>query len=270
MQLEWFDRWLKDSPHEVESFSGEAPLRVIEPGGHSYRTAAYPLADAQRLRLHMRSEGRLTVDTPDGAEPSDSVYYLPLGPACTTSTVQFAAGIGAEDCLRPQRRAERSLNEMTYSTEVLDAPLRLAGPILASLVASSSRPDAVFHVTIEDVGPDGRSIGLTGGAQLASLRAIDEGRSWFDPSGELLRPHHLLTEESSSPVPIGEPVRYQIEIRPPFATVPIGHRLRLRISTADFPHVVALADAAALQGGHQELLHSAATDSYVDLSVRPG
>lgn len=268
LQLEWFDRWLKDSPHADESFSGEAPFRVIEPGGSSYRASTYPLADVERVRLNLRSGGRLTADGPDGDEPADRVHYLPIGPTCTASTVQFAAGIGARECLRPLRRAERSLNEMTYSTDVLDEPLQLAGPVTMSLVASSTRREAVFHVTVEDVGPDGRSIGVTGGAQLGSLRSVDPARSWFDESGELLRPHHPLTEESSSPVPIGEAVRYQIEVRPVFTTVPAGHRLRLRISTADFPHSLALGDAAALQGGQQELIHDRSRPSYVDLSVR--
>ncbi len=270
VQLEWFDRWLKDSPPDRGGEREGGPLRVIEPGGVTYDAAAYPLADAPTSRLWLREGGRLTADAPSAEEPTDSIVYLPFGPACTASTVQFAAGIGADDCLRPLRRATRSLNEITYGTDPLADPLQLAGPILVSLVASSSRPEAVFHVTVEDVGPDGKAMGLTGGSQLASMRAVDPSRSWFDPAGELLRPHHLLTREASEPVPVGEPVRYQIEVRPAFATIPAGHRLRLRISTADFPHVLALADAVALQGGRQMLHHDSEQPSYVDVSVRSG
>lgn len=283
VQLEWFDRWLKDAPPDRGdagadldagpsdvALSEGGPLHVIEPGGARYDAATYPLADAAPRRLWLREGGRLTSDAPSAEEPTDSIAYLPLGPACTASTVQFAAGLGADDCLRPVRRATRSLNEITYGTDPLADPLQLAGPILVSLVASSDRPDAVFHVTVEDVAPDGKAMALTGGAQLASMRALDLSRSWFDPSGELLRPHHLLTREASEPVPVGEPVRYQIEVRPAFATVPAGHRLRLRISTADFPHVVALADAAALAGGRQMLHHDIEQASYIDVSVRAG
>lgn len=283
VQLEWFDRWLKDAPsdgrHGISASDadssavagqGGGPLHVIEPGGASYDASTYPLADAPTRRLWLREGGRLTPDAPISDEPTDSIAYLPLGAACTPSTVQFAAGLGAKDCLRPQRRVERSLNEITYGTDVLEEPVQLAGPILVSLVSSSSRPEAVFHVTVEDVGPDGKAMAITGGAQLASMRAVDASRSWYDASGELLRPHHPLTREASEPVPVGEPVRYQIEVRPAFATVPAGHRLRLRISTADFPHVLALADAAALQGGRQTLHHDSERASYIDVSVRAG
>ena len=140
--------------------------------------------------------------------------------------------------------------------------------VLASLAATSSSPDVLFSVTVEDVAPDGTSMGLTGGAILGSMRALDDSRSWTDAQGRLVRPHQLLTAAARQPVPVGEAVRYPVEVRPAFVTVPAGHRLRLRVSTADFPHFLPLADMAGLAGGHQDLHHSVAQPSYLDLSVR--
>ena len=44
LQLRWFDRWLKGVDNGVEKTT--TPLHVIEPGGATYDTASYPVADA--------------------------------------------------------------------------------------------------------------------------------------------------------------------------------------------------------------------------------
>ncbi|MCB1268887.1 MAG: CocE/NonD family hydrolase [Microthrixaceae bacterium] len=276
VQLAWFDRWLKDVPHDERQTEGEqsadgdpaAPLRVIEPGGTTYDAATYPLVDAPLERLYLRADGRLDPEPPGTDEPSDGVDYFPLGDPCTASTVQFAAGLGAKDCLVPRPTVPEAPNEVTFSTDPLAEPLTLAGPVLASLAATSNSPDVLFSVTVEDVAPDGTSMGLTGGAILGSMRALDDSRSWTDAQGRLVRPHQLLTAAARQSVPVGEAVRYPVEVRPAFVTVPAGHRLRLRVSTADFPHFLPLADMAGLAGGHQDLHHSVAQPSYLDLSVR--
>ena len=43
----------------------------------------------------------------------------------------------------------------------------------------------------------------------------------------------------------------------------------LRIATADFPHLIPLADAADLAGGTYQLHHDAVEASFIDLPVRP-
>lgn len=276
IQLAWFDRWLKDTPsstppepHAPEPHaSGPEPIQIVEPGGNTYGAATYPLADAGVGRLWLRSEGELSSDAPDAVEEPDTINYFPLGPTCTVSTVQFAAGLGAKDCLRPQRRVESSWNETTYTTEPLGEDLQLAGPIGLSLWVTSSRSETLLTVTLEDVAADGTSMDITGGAQLGSLRQLDPERSWPSPDGGYLLPYRPLTKASASRVPTGEPVRHDIEVRPAFTTVPKGHRLRLRVSTADFPHIVPLADAANLAGGRYRLHHEPGASSFIDLSVR--
>lgn len=270
VQLEWFDRWLKHDGAAADGGGGVGPLRVIEPGGATYDSGTYPLAEAPLTRLWLRDQGRLAPDPAATAEGSDGLDHFPIGAACTASTVQFAAGLGAEDCLKPLPARDDLPNEVTYSTAPLTESLTLAGPIVASLAVRSTSTDVLLSVTVEDVAPDGTAMGLSGGAMLGSLRALDEARSWFDDRGTLLRPHQVLTAEARRPVPVGEVVRYPVEVRPAFVTVPAGHRLRLRVSTADFPHILPLADMGGLAGGHQDVLLGGADPSYLDLSVRRG
>ena len=194
--------------------------------------------------------------------------YHPLGPTCTASTVQFSAGLNADECLRRSVRSAVERNEVVYVSEPFAEDVQLAGPIGVTLHATSNRRETLFTVVVEDVGPDGASMDLTGGAVLGSLRALDPDRSWSSPNGGWVRPYHPLTPESAAPVPIGESVRYDVEVRPVFATIPAGHRLRIRVGTADFPHLVPLADAAGLFDGRYEIEHRPGAESFIDLSIR--
>ena len=271
IQLSWFDRWLKgrnDSTHPLTSpaASTAAPLHVVEPGGASYDASTYPLDDARTERLWLREHGTLATGGPEAPEPDDVIYYSPLADPCTASTTQFAAGLFAE-CLAPVRRSTTG-NEATYTTPPLEDPVQLAGPIGLTLSASSTTSETLFSVTVEDVAADGTSTTLTGGAQLGSLRALDPDRSWWNELGGVTKPHLISTRAVSQPVPRGVPVTYHIEVRPAFATLEAGHRLRLRISTVDFPHLIPLGEFPQLLGGRYRLHHSPATPSFIDLSVR--
>jgi putative CocE/NonD family hydrolase len=265
MQLRWFDRWLKGIDDGVDRTT--TPLHVIEPGGDTYDAATYPLGESHVERLWLRSERRLTTDPPTAGEPTDDIAYTGVGEPCSASTVQFAAGLFADPCLGPRQRPEAAAGETSYSTPPLAEPLRLAGPIGLTLRAASNRPDTFFAVTLEDVAPDGTSQDLTGGDQLGSLRALDPARSWPGVGDGFLRPYLRLTRDARRPVPIGSTVRYDVEVRPAFATIPAGHRLQLRIATADFPHVIPLADLGDLLAGSYRIHHDAASPSFVELSV---
>lgn len=274
-QLAWFDHWLKgiDDP----TMTSYDPIHVIEPGGATYDAATYPLTGATVERFWLRPDGQLS-DRPDptvGTTSTERIDYTGIGEGCSASTVQFAAGIDAERCLKPKRKSTRSTGEITYSTGPLAEDMRLAGPIGLTLRAESTRPDSFFAVTIEDVAPDGRSTDITGGDQLGSLRALHGGpggdhRSWPSPTGDsFILPYLDLTRSARTPVPIGEVVRYDIEVRPAFATIPAGHRLRVRISTADFPHMIPLGDLSDLFGGVYTIHYDGPNHSFIDISTNP-
>lgn len=280
-QLAWFDHWLKGIDNGVDRI-GE-PIHVIEPDGSDYRSATYPLSEAQVERFWLRPDGELAGTAPDRSDVSadgpirsqatDRIDYTAIGDGCSASTVQFAAGLEAKSCLKPKRKKTRTAGEVTYSTGPLTTDLRLAGPIGLTLHAESTRPDSFFAITVEDVAPDGKSMDITGGDQLGSLRALHggpdgDGRSWRSPTGDsFVLPYLDLTQESRRPVPVGEVVRYDIEIRPAFATIPAGHRLRVRIATADFPHIIPLADLADLFGGTYTIHYDEPNESFIDVSV---
>jgi predicted acyl esterase len=54
----------------------------------------------------------------------------------------------------------------------------------------------------------------------------------------VLRAHHISTRAAAEPVVRGELTRYDLEIFPTAASIAPGHRLRLTLTTYDFPHLV--------------------------------
>lgn len=269
LQQRWFDHWLKGIDNGVGDVAN--PIRIIEPDGVSYETDRYPLSEATTRRFWFASNGELKATPSDpgaSANTVDTIEYQPLGETCSASTVQFAAGLMAEECLKPMMKSQRSQSEVTYSTATLDQAMQLAGPIGLTLSAKSNRPDTFFAVTVEDVAPDGTSMDITGGDQLGSLRQTDPDKTWVTSEGSMIRPYLPLTMGSRTPVPVGDVETYRIEVRPAFATIAAGHKLRVRISTSDFPHVIPLADLWDLIGGVYEIHHDQLNPSYIDIPVR--
>jgi putative CocE/NonD family hydrolase len=103
---------------------------------------------------------------------------------------------------------------VTYTSPVLQRDVDVVGPLRLVLYASSSAIDTDFSVRLSDVFPDGRAIQL----QHTTLRT-----RYRDPSGEpvLLEP--------------GEVYNFEIDLWATANRFGAGHRLRLDISSADFP-----------------------------------
>jgi hypothetical protein len=111
---------------------------------------------------------------------------------------------------------------------------------------------------------------ITTGALLGSLRAVDVANSWFAPGGRPLLPYHPYTLASKQPVPIGSVTRFGIEIRPTFAQLAAGHRLRLTLTTTDLPTLVPTTpDGANLTGGVYQVQRNAAAASFIELLSAP-
>jgi hypothetical protein len=139
-----------------------------------------------------------------------------------------------------------------------------------TVFATSTRPDTLWVATVEDVDASGASHPLTSGALLGSFRALDPARTWATADGEPFQPWHPYTRASAQPVIPGEVTRYDIEVPPIFTTVPAGHRLRLTLTTSDFPHLAPTpGQLVNLVGGVYRVQRNPAAASFVTLPLAP-
>jgi uncharacterized protein len=259
LQLRWFDYWLKD---EADAAISGSPF-VFQAIGSSqwFHTREYPLAEATPTRFYLSQSGRLTTDcSPD--KSLATISYVARGSMAGRSLEQWSLGMRSFIATQRGRRIRYDLDNrrlqrgaLTYTTERFSAPTVVAGPITLTVHAAATTTETLWVAHLDDVAPNGISRPLTQGALLGSHRALDPARTWYLPDGTVLRPHHLSTRSAVEPVVPGEVTRYDVEIFPTAALIAPDHRLRLTLTTYDFPHLVPTKPARRALAGGSYLLH---------------
>ena len=106
------------------------------------------------------------------------------------------------------------VRSLTYDTPPLDEPLEILGRPRVVLHAASTAPVAFFVAKLCDVAPDGTSTLITRGALNGTRRR---------------------SQETPEPLYPGEIYELEILLKVTSWTVPASHRLRLSLSSADWP-----------------------------------
>jgi uncharacterized protein len=278
LELAWFDRWLKGKATGIDQT--KTPLHLYQLGSGKWLDASrYPIEGATPQTYYLGAGKGLAKTKPGAAGGSDQVVWTGLSSPCGLSTEQWGAGVlqlilesagGSDPCAGDDSTTQVGPGAVSYTTAPFAKPQVLAGPIDATLYAKSNRPDTEFVVTMEDVAPNGNSRPLTAGAFLGSFRQLDGARTWRAGDGRPLMPYHPYTRASKTAVQTGTTTRFDIEVRPTFAKLATGHRLRVTISTSDVPHIVpSPPQIADLAGGVYGIQHNSAAASFLELPLAP-
>ena len=142
-------------------------------------------------------------------------------------------------CVTNDQLAQAGPWAISYTSAPLAHAETIAGPVTATVYASSTTAQTELVAELEDVTPSGASYPLTEGALLGSMRAVNKKRSWT-ADGVTVLPYHPFTQASAKPVTPGAVTEYQIQIFPTLATIAAGNQLRLTLATADTPHLTPL------------------------------
>ncbi len=216
--LDWFDRWITGGD------SGAAGgIRYWQLGEDEWREAdAWPPPHEEE-RWYLRSGGSANGRHGDGVlapvpaagdEAPDSYLYDPLDPVPTVGGKTLMPTIltaGIED----QGEVEDRPDVLCYTSPALTAPVVVHGPVRVEVWAASSAVDTDFTAKLVDVLPDGRALNLADG--------IVRGRYRESP------------RRRSAPLAPGEPTLFSIDLWDLAHTFLPGHRLRLEISSSNFP-----------------------------------
>jgi hypothetical protein len=132
--------------------------------------------------------------------------------------------------------------------------------------ATTTGGDTDWVVKVSDVQPDGTSLLLSAGFVRASHRTVDERMS--------TRGAPWLLNTSAAPVPAGVPLSYRIPLAPVGITLPVGHRLRVAIYSADpavhEPLLEPATNTVLHDGAHPAVLRLTTTGERSDTAGRPG
>jgi uncharacterized protein len=246
LRLHWFGRWLKSGS---EGAAAEPAVRVFVMGGGSgrrnsagrldhggrWRSAAdWPLPETQWTQFYLQPDRSFACALPpEGARPLEYAFdphdpVPTIGGALSSGEPVMRGGaydqrtgpnvFGASE---PYRSLAERPDVLVFTTPPLDSDLEVTGPLTVRLWIASDCPDTDFTAKLIDVHPpsddypEGFAMNLTEGILRARYRD-----SWERPS--LMAP--------------GEVYAVTIELFPTGNLFAAGHRLRLDISSSNFPH----------------------------------
>src|SRR6478609_293060 len=275
LHLQWFDRWLKGIDTGITGV--RTPLHLFQLGGGKYLEARrYPFPEAAPTTYYLGAGSTLSADKPKDASGADPIVFTGATSPCDRQSDQWGAGAvalatsGQNPCADDDRTLQAGPGALTYTTQPFASDRVLAGPIDATLYASSTRPDTYFEATIEDVDPGGKSTPITAGGLLGSFRALDANQTWRAPGGAPLLPYHPYTRASATPVDTSKVTRFDVEVFPTFAKIAKGHSLRVTLTTSDTPHLGFTPDQLQnLAGGVYQVQRNAGAASFVEIPTAP-
>jgi uncharacterized protein len=241
--LRWFDRWLKGIDNGVDREPSvriyvmgggdgrKTPEGRIYVGGHWRDEQEWPLSRAQATSYYLHAHGLLSPDKP--AEDSRIRYLFdPRNPVPTLGGNISSQGNlmfqGATDqrCtpdfwLCSDSRPLSARNDvLVFQTLPLESDMEVTGRLIVKLWASSNALDTDFTAKLIDVYPP--HAGFPAGVDLNIADSIVRARYRNGPGrAELLRP--------------GQPYEFTIEMYPTSLVFQRGHRIRLDISSSNFP-----------------------------------
>jgi uncharacterized protein len=259
LQLQWFDQWLKGKDTPLIS---KPPVRIFTMGTNEWHEEkSWPPEGMRPLAMYLEGRGHANTLDGDGGlnviaprrETADSFVYDPRNPVPTR---------GGAVCCNPrvfpwgpmdQRPVERRKDVLVYTSKPLHRAVEATGPVQVVLWASTTARDTDFTVKLVDVFPDGHARNLTDG---------------------LLRARYRKSLEREELVTPGEVMRLVIDAGVTSNVFLKGHRIRVEISSSNFPHFdrnpntgAPVGSDARLMPATQTVYHGRNRASYLALPV---
>jgi putative CocE/NonD family hydrolase len=220
-------------------------------GANEWRAAEdWPVPGTTEVAWYLGAGGVLSTTEPTASEP-DRYTYDPEDPTPTVggAIVSYVYPPGSVDVSGAQARPD----VLVYTSEPLAADLDVVGPLRMVLYASSSALDTDFVARLSDVFPDGRAIELQSNILRARFRDIEAGPQLLEP---------------------GRIYRFEIDLWATANRFAAGHRIRVDISSADFPHYDRNTNLGGEPGApvpaHQAVYHDPEHPSHLVVSVLAG
>jgi putative CocE/NonD family hydrolase len=221
IQLRWFDKFVKGMDTGI---TNEAPIQLFVMGENKWRTEyEWPLARTQYTKYYLHSNGNANSLAGDGTlhtdipkeETADHFTYDPKNPVITSGGAHFMLPDFVDGPV-DQRDIESRKDVLVYTSEILEEDVEVTGPVKVKLWAISSARDTDFVARLVDVYPDGTAINVTDGIVRARFRHAKQGK---EPS--LIEP--------------GKAYLYEIDLWATSNLFKKGHRIRLDITSSNFP-----------------------------------
>ncbi len=283
LHLRWFDTFLKQKATGVEK-AAAARLFVmgtgdgkksaegrLQHGGYWVDSNEWPLAGTRLVPYYFHADGSLSPNRPTASSSSTTYTFDPHNPV---PTIGGGASTRLKDGAYDQREGERfppskppylplsaRSDVVVFQTPPLTEDVTVIGPIKVVVHASSSAVDTDFTAKLVDVYPP--SADWPSGFDMNVTDAIIRGR-------------YRATRESAVMLTPGQVYEFTID---PFPTANVfkkGHRIRVDISSSNFPRFDVNPGTGEPLGKNRRMIsqdntvhHSATYPSHIVLPIAP-
>ena len=260
-ERQFYDIFLKGEKNELYH---EKPVQIFYMGANKWRGEDnWPIPGTEYEKIYLtnsgpansvRGGGQLSFTMPT-TEGSDQYRYDPLQPVQTTGG-NNCCGTPTLSGPRDQRPIERREDVLVYTSDVLEEEVTIAGAISMTLFAATDGLDTDWMIKLIDVQPDGYAMPVSEGILRARFKdGLDQMK--------------LLTPD--------EVYQYVIEMMPTANVFLPGHRIRIDITSSNFPQFnrnpntgADLGTSAETRIAQQTIYHGAERASYITLPTVAG
>jgi hypothetical protein len=215
MITRWYDFQFKDQANGLQK---EDPVQLYVLGENRWRgETEWPLARTQYIPFYLHSagaantvagNGTLSIEPPNN-EPPDHYTYDPRDPVMSLMRADAQAA--------PVDQAPHDYRQdiLFYQTPPLEKEIEITGPVSLTLWAQTDAPDTDWTAKLAVVLEDGMAVNLTYGIMRAQYREGFEHPKLIQPD---------------------TPLEYTVRLNPTGILFKPGQRIRLYVSSSDFPN----------------------------------
>jgi putative CocE/NonD family hydrolase len=258
LQFKWFEYWLKGHETGIQDWP---TLYLFIMGANRWRgESEWPLKRTQFTLYFLHGTGRANSAQGDGTlstvvpeeEKPDNFTYDPKDPVPSVGGNNL---VGATAGPYDQAKLEARQDVLVYSSAPLEKDMEVTGPVKVLLWAASDARDTDFTAKLVDVFPDGKAYNLCDGILRARYRQGPEKIAFLEP---------------------GKPEQFEIDLWVTANLFHSDHRIRVEISSSNFPRFDRNPNTghpfgadAELAAAKQTILHDREHPSHLLLPVIP-
>jgi putative CocE/NonD family hydrolase len=273
LYVRFFDRWLKGIANGIDTEPAAKLFVMVPPdtgtqgSGFWITSETFPLANTTTTKLLLQSGGHANTSSGDGVlvrvagndrqlSAADRFVYNPRNPVPTKGGDMCCINDLLPSGAFNQAEIETRDDVLVYTSAPLTANMTVIGQVNVKLWAMSSARDTDFTAKLVDVHPDGYAQNILDRLVRARYRHGSKlPPSFIDP---------------------GKAYEYTIELGNTSTVFKVGHRVRLEISSSNFPHYVRnqnttddVGTTTQMRNALQTVLHDADHPSHLALPVVP-
>jgi uncharacterized protein len=211
---------LKGAPMDV------APVTVFQSGSNQWRRLERWPPSPVTAKLYLKPNGELGFTAPAApmqtadyvSDPADPVTFVPRPMRVDDNGEQWQSWLSTD-----QRISAARADVLTFTSQVLEQSVNIAGEPMVRLTASTSGTDSDWVVKLIDVYPD----------QLADEPAM--GGYQLPVSMEIFRGRYRQSLSKAAPLEPNVPLRYEFALPDAHHVFRPGHRIMVQVQSSWFP-----------------------------------